>query len=342
MYQRNCLSVSAQKLFASSLSHYLTSLCVHNQVHPNSDHHGGPMVASCKCSNDYLDNYLHYLMDARCKIDSCFRATLKWNNSYNICQRKLNQVLDEQIIFCSSISLSPDVSPKQKDGFVVEVLDLTNESTLSTMTPSSVSSINSGKLSHSGHKMMANLAFDVNSNRIQYDRNPSLTNDESSSLPINQFDSISTATSLVDWPPASQYVGKFIATIVGRLELFFTNDILTNLHLTGLVTRLCHFPHRLLLSLFFDETLVRTRGVPCLLHVVQKLCLQAQNHCDDIQQFETRFYSAKSNLHSVPIGELNCQFLTSSPHHQSTEKHKKTSQSKFDIKATFPGLFDLD
>ena len=113
-------------------------------------------------------------------------------------------------------------------------------------------------------------------------------------------------------------IGPFLSALFERLERFFENDILTNLHLTALVTRLCYFPHKLSLSLFFDETLARTKGVPCLLHLLQKLGLEAQNYCDELPNFETTFQSAKINLQSMPIGELNCQLLTANHHTKSS------------------------
>jgi len=123
-------------------------------------------------------------------------------------------------------------------------------------------------------------------------------------------------------------IGLFLQTLLTEVEKFFDNDVLTNLHLSALIVSLCHSPHRLLLSLFFDETLARSQGVPCLFHSLQKLSLQAQAYSDDMANFESMFRTAKINLESVPIGELNCQLITGNHHRRQSISQVATQINK--------------
>ncbi|OTF75266.1 hypothetical protein BLA29_008146 [Euroglyphus maynei] len=40
-----------------------------------------------------------------------------------------------------------------------------------------------------------------------------------------------------------------------------------------------------------------------------KLSLEAQNYCDEIPDFEQVFQAAKSNLQSMPLGDVDCSLL---------------------------------
>lgn len=328
-YQQNWLAISGQKLFSNSLSHYLHNLCPHqsaigrHSVDTDSMTDDGSLddlPFTCKCHSAYYLSYLEYLHDARYAIDHCRTSVRQWKNAYTEPCFKLTDVAD-QIIFCTVDEVEEgnlnNNDTKSQDGFgdshsvnrvnefVIEAAvngKPTNEKPL----PFNGQSNGKGMLMKNGH------ADDDVDHRLLKHIDPFEATSNGNADAV-----VDVAASMInnDGHFSSPVIGLFLNTLLTRMAQFFENDVLTNLHLTSLLTTLSQSPHKLLLSLFFDETLARHRGVPCLLHLLQKLSLDAQSFVDDIHNFEATFQSAKSNLQSMPIGELNCQLLTGNHHH---------------------------
>lgn len=330
-YQQNWLTASGQKLFNSSVSQYLCNLDEINgdvqsqsfteeESNNSTIHH--PLVPSTEVNNEkvqHLYNFLEYLADARQNIEYRQRSTRIWKNKYDDYCVGLNQVDDENIVFCGretndNNNEKKSIDFKDEEGLRQSHLIITDDTIDLTSLPSEpIASFNQfSKSAHHQRKMksnvdlfhLQNIQFDEQTNRIYYgpQSNVNLVHAKgrlSLYYPENSPEYL-TAT----------HIGLFLTTLLERLSNFFDNDILTNLHLTGLITSLCHFPHRLLLQLFFDETLSRDRDVPCLLHMLQKIGLAAQGFCDRIYDFENLFRAAKSSLQSMPIGGMNCKLLT--------------------------------
>lgn len=350
-YQQNWLSASGQKLFNSSVSQYLchsgdeqdddggedgeeeSSTIYHPLASASASaaaargHGGGHQLR-------HLHTFFEYLLDAQQSIEQCQRSMRNWKNRFDDYCLQLNHIDDENIVFCGRetndceqpeeklVDCEDEESLRQPQSMITEdTIDLTS------LTPESMGSFShslvfAAKLPHHHHQRkiksnlsllnLQNIQFDEQTNRIYYGPQQNANWAQSNGrlglyYPENSPEYL-TAT----------HIGLFLTTLFERLENFFDNDILTNLHLTGLLTRLCHFPHRLLLQLFFDETLSRDRDVPCLLHLLQKISLAAQGYCDRIYDFENLFRAARSSLQSMPIGEMNCKLLTGDYHQQPT------------------------
>lgn len=269
---------------------------------------------TCKCHSSYYLSYLEYLSDARFAINHC-RASIKhWKNAYIEPCFKLKDVHEQNIIFCTvegNLNNNDDKSDNLEGNGLNELLIDAN-----------------GKRQHS--KAVNGQSNGVKlKNGYSKDRTMNNLNDDPFALYGNANGNgmaVDVVASMFEEETSSPVIGLFLNTLLTRVAQFFENDVLTNLHLTGLLTTLSQSPHKLLLSLFFDETLARLRGVPCLLHLLQKLSLDAQSFVDDIPNFEATFQSAKSNLQSVPIGELNCQLLTGNHHQQNKTRSTSFTQ----------------
>ncbi|XP_075587606.1 FHIP family protein AGAP011705 isoform X2 [Dermatophagoides farinae] len=332
-YQKNWLAISAQKLLSTSISYYLNSLCPHQAAAVNIEIESissfdSNISNNCKCHSGYFLNYLNYLNDARQNLEQCHLATKTWRNSYHEPCHLLNEVQDENIIFCTidRNNLNGDnnnnnnndnnddhnhddcghqqqstTTMAMMDEEIIDINDIITQNTLlAKFSP--------------GFKMK-NCYYDLKKKKISYKietNKPSffgMMNIISNNIKSSNNNNNNNRGN--DWsePPP---IGSFLSILFMKFEKFFENEVITNLHLTGLLTRLCHFPHKLLLSLLFDETLSRTKNVPCFLHLIQKLSLEAQNYCDEIPDFETVFQAAKSNLQSMPLGEVECSLLLGS------------------------------
>lgn len=321
-YRKNWLAISAQKLLSSSVSYYLTSLCPHHSGNflgtDNESIHSfeSNISGNCKCHLNYFGNYLDYVNDARTSIDDCCLSTKLWRNLYLEPCDLLNKVDDENIIFCTidraqnnNNNNNNDEKDNNNDSYchpnddTLDINDIIKQNSLmEKLTP--------------GFKMK-NCYYDEKLKKIHY-------RIESNRFGLNNVFHNSNHNGQTidnDYP-----IGPFLTILFKRFEKFFENEILTNLHLTGLITRLCHFPHKLLLSLLFDETLSRTKNVPCFIHILQKLSLEAQNYCDEIPNFESMIQNAKDNLQSMPIGDLDC-FLLNNHLRSSNVSLAKSSES---------------
>lgn len=306
LYKQNWLSISAQKLFTNSLSHYLASQCPNksncssssssiNSVHDSSTTtttSSSSLSLSfnrCQCHSNHYGNYVDYLHEARTRIEQCRQTTEQsWKNRYlEPCPHVPPQAaIIDDIIFSD----------------IDELLSMNNNDLI----------LNDGKSTIVNNMKTTTLSDHHHHHHHQFQHHYYHNH-----LIRNRRNRISTENLLSfndDHHQPHSPIGPFLEILLERLNNFFENDVLTNLHLTGLFTTLCQSPHRLVLSLFFDETLSRRRMVPCLLHQLQKLSLDAQHHADIIENFESMFNAAKINLQSVPIGELNCQLLTSAHH----------------------------
>ena len=315
-YQQNWLAVSGQKLFSNSLSHYLHSLCPH-QTSVDLASTDDSSLVTCKCHSNYLVSYLEYLNDARFAIEQCRYSTKLWKNAYVEPCFSLADVHEQSIIFCA----------------VNDHLNNNDDCSGSGSHSDEESrAINEFVIESSGHKKngrgidgqqqpqtMKSVQYDEQRRPIDYSVGVGGVANGIAMDVVAMIDGCQLN------PPV---IGLFLETVLSRVAQFFENDVLTNLHLTGLLTALSQSPHKLLLSLFFDETLARQRGVPCLLHLLQNLSLEAQSAVDDIPNFESMFQSAKINLQSVPIGELNCQLLTGNHRQNRTRTYSTTSLSK--------------
>lgn len=329
-YQQNWLSISGQKLFSNSLSHYLHNLCPHQsaigrQYSVDSDSMSSleELPLTCKCHSAYYLSYLEYLSDARYAINHN-RASIKhWKNAYTEPCFRLKDVHEQSIIFCT-VEGNLNNNDAKSDNF--------EENSINELVIDA-----NGGMHHS-------KPVNGQSNGVK------LKNGYSKDRVINRNDdpfavhgngngngvAVDVVASMFEEEQSPPLIGLFLNTLLTRVAQFFENDVLTNLHLTGLLTTLSQSPHKLLLSLFFDETLARLRGVPCLLHLLQKLSLDAQSFLDEIPNFEATFQSAKSNLQSVPIGELNCQLLTGNHHQQN--KARSTSFTQFPKSMNIEGI----
>ncbi|KAJ6215971.1 hypothetical protein RDWZM_010471 [Blomia tropicalis] len=306
LYKQNWLSISAQKLFTNSLSHYLASQCPNksncssssssiNSVHDSSTTTTTSSSLSlsfnrCQCHSNHYGNYVDYLHEARTRIEQCRQTTEQsWKNRYlEPCPHVPPQAaIIDDIIFSD----------------IDELLSMNNNDLILNDGKSTiVNNMNTTTLSdHHHHHHHHQFQHHYYHNHLIRNRRNRISTENL--LSFND-----------DHHQPHSPIGPFLEILLERLNNFFENDVLTNLHLTGLFTTLCQSPHRLVLSLFFDETLSRRRMVPCLLHQLQKLSLDAQHHADIIENFESMFNAAKINLQSVPIGELNCQLLTSAHH----------------------------
>ncbi|XP_075676132.1 FHIP family protein AGAP011705 isoform X2 [Dermatophagoides pteronyssinus] len=336
-YQKNWLAISAQKLLSTSISYYLNSLCPHqmnievesiSSIESNSS-------KNCKCHSDYFLHYIDYLNDARQNLEQCHLATKTWRNSYNEPCHLLNEVHDENIIFCtidrSNLNGNnnnnvnddnndlnhDDCDHKQQHQSIMtalmgdDIIDINDIITQNTLL---------AKFSP-GFKMK-NCYYDFKLKKINYKVE---TNKPSFFGMMNILSNNNNGTNN-DWSEPSP-IGSFLTVLFMKFEKFFENEVITNLHLTGLLTRLCHFHHKLLLSLLFDETLSRTKNVPCFIHLVQKLSIEAQNYCDEIPDFETVFQAAKSNLQSMPLGEVDCSLLVGNNSGGSTNLRSSSNAS---------------
>lgn len=265
LYRKNWLLISAQKLLSSTVSYYLGINCLAgSRLQPRSDQNQ---------QNECIRDFLEYLHESRQQIEQCHLNTKLWRNNYSL-TFEINHNLDRKILMEENdivFSVQDDSYRSWNDRYCS--VDNNNDTSPSLIFDS----------------------IDEKENRKNFHEVSQLITKRNNSFAKTQLLLDQSISKEIDRP---HQLGLFLSMIFEKLEEFFQNDWKTNLHLTGLMIRLCHYPFSLILSLFFDETLPRLSNSSCFLHILQRLSLQAQKYCDEISNFETLFILVKKTLKS--------------------------------------------
>ncbi|XP_067134483.1 LOW QUALITY PROTEIN: FHF complex subunit HOOK-interacting protein 1B-like [Centruroides vittatus] len=91
-------------------------------------------------------------------------------------------------------------------------------------------------------------------------------------------------------------IGPFLSILLTRLEMMMQNDVYTNLHLTGLFTRLAIYPQPLLRSFLLNHTLVFQPSIRSLLQVLVSLKHKIDTYSSTVENFEELLIKARQFL----------------------------------------------
>lgn len=91
-------------------------------------------------------------------------------------------------------------------------------------------------------------------------------------------------------------IGPFLSILLTRLEMMMQNDVYTNLHLTGLFTRLAVYPQPLLRSFLLNHTLVFQPSIRSLLQVLVSLKHKIDTYSYTVENFEELLVKARQFL----------------------------------------------
>ncbi|XP_035224048.1 FTS and Hook-interacting protein-like isoform X2 [Stegodyphus dumicola] len=103
-------------------------------------------------------------------------------------------------------------------------------------------------------------------------------------------------------------IGPFLSIILTRLEMMMQNDLYTNLHLTGLISRLACYPQPLLRSFLLNPSLVFQPTVRSLLQVLGSLKHKVDSYSYTVDNYEELVNQSKQFLLSreehlpLPLG----------------------------------------
>lgn len=91
-------------------------------------------------------------------------------------------------------------------------------------------------------------------------------------------------------------IGPFLSILLTRLEMMMQNDVYTNLHLTGLLSRLAWYPQPLLRSFLLNHSLVFQPTVRSLLQVLGSLKHKVDSYSYTVDNYEELMIKAKQFL----------------------------------------------
>ncbi|XP_054723761.1 FHF complex subunit HOOK interacting protein 1B-like [Uloborus diversus] len=91
-------------------------------------------------------------------------------------------------------------------------------------------------------------------------------------------------------------IGPFLSIILTRLEMMMQNDVYTNLHLTGLISRLAYFPQPLLRSFLLNPSLVFQPTVRSLFQVLGSLKHKVDSYSYTVDNYEELVSQSKQFL----------------------------------------------
>ncbi|XP_071042061.1 FHF complex subunit HOOK-interacting protein 1B isoform X2 [Parasteatoda tepidariorum] len=91
-------------------------------------------------------------------------------------------------------------------------------------------------------------------------------------------------------------IGPFLSIILARLEMMMQNDVYTNLHLTGLISRLACYPQPLLRSFLLNPSLVFQPTVRSLFQVLGSLKQKVDSYSYSVDNYEDLVEQSKRFL----------------------------------------------
>ncbi|GBM90498.1 FTS and Hook-interacting protein [Araneus ventricosus] len=93
-------------------------------------------------------------------------------------------------------------------------------------------------------------------------------------------------------------IGPFLSIILTRLEMMMQNDVYTNLHLTGIISRLACYPQPLLRSFLLNPSLVFQPTVRSLFQVLGSLKQKVDSYSYTVDNYEELVHQSKQFLFS--------------------------------------------
>ncbi|XP_055944834.1 FHF complex subunit HOOK-interacting protein 1B-like isoform X2 [Argiope bruennichi] len=93
-------------------------------------------------------------------------------------------------------------------------------------------------------------------------------------------------------------IGPFLSIILTRLEMMMQNDVYTNLHLTGIISRLACYPQALLRSFLLNPSLVFQPTVRSLFQVLGSLKQKVDSYSYTVDNYEELVHQSKQFLFS--------------------------------------------
>ncbi|GFQ92355.1 FTS and Hook-interacting protein [Trichonephila clavata] len=93
-------------------------------------------------------------------------------------------------------------------------------------------------------------------------------------------------------------IGPFLSIILTRLEMMMQNDVYTNLHLTGIISRLACYPQPLLRSFLLNPSLVFQPTVRSLFQVLGSLKQKVDSYSYTVDNYEELVNQSKQFLYN--------------------------------------------